>query len=353
MTRAGASKSGSTRGSRRWAPSARSRRGAVSRNAGDGTPYGPFFYTQDEIRGLVAYAAARHVTIVPEIEIPGHFRAALAAYPEFSCTGGPFEVRTRWGVEPDILCAGNEEAFGFVAGHPHARSPNCSRASSSTRAGTRRPGTAGSSVRSVRRGSKALGLKDEAALQSDLTARLSRFLASKGRRLVGWDEILDGGLAPGATVMSWRGWEGGIAAANLGHDVVMSPTTHCYFDYAQAKGAGEPECIGGFIPLETVYAFEPVPAAVPADHAHHILGAQGNIWGEFLFEPRDVEYFAFPRAVALAEVVWSPAGGRQIPGVPRPAGRPPPATGRPRSKLPPADTVKAPHMRSPLSASSV
>lgn len=279
------------------------------RNAGDGTPYGPFFFTQAQGRELVAYAAARHVTLVPEIEMPGHFRAALAAYPEFSCTGGPFEVRTRWGVEPDILCVGNDRAFAFVEAvltevlevfpsvfihtggdeAPKDRWRNCPKCQARI---------------------KALGLKDEAELQSDFTARLSRFLADRGRRLIGWDEILEGGLAPGAAVMSWRGWEGGIAAANLGHDVVMSPTTHCYLDYAQAQGPGEPESIGGFIPLEKVYAFDPIPRAVDAARARHILGAQGNLWGEYFFEPRAVEYFAFPRAVALAEVVWSGAEGR-------------------------------------------
>lgn len=274
------------------------------RNAGDGTPYGPFFYTQAQVRELVAYAAARHVTLVPEIEMPGHFRAALAAYPEFSCTGGPFQVRTRWGVEPDILCAGNDRALEFVEAiltevielfpgtfihtggdeAPKDRWKDCPKCQAHIR---------------------ALGLKDEAELQSHFTARLSRFLADRGRRLIGWDEILEGGLAPGAAVMSWRGWEGGIAAANLGHDVVMSPTTHCYLDYAQAQGPGEPEAIGGFIPLEKVYAFDPIPRAVDGARARRILGAQGNIWGEYLFEPRDVEYFAFPRAIALAEILWT------------------------------------------------
>lgn len=287
------------------------RRGNAS--AGDGTPYGPFFYTQDQIRELVAYAAARHVTIVPEIEIPGHFRAALTAYPEYSCTGGPFEVRTRWGVEPDILCAGNDKAFAFVQDiltEVIAVFPS----EFIHTGGDEAPRDRWKACPKCQARIRALGLKNEAALQSDLTARLSRFVAGKGRRLVGWDEILEGGLAPGATVMSWRGWEGGITSATLGHDVVMSPTTHCYLDYAQAKGPGEPESIGGFIPLDKVYAFEPVPSAVPADKAHHILGAQGNIWGEFLFEPKDVEYFAFPRAIALAEVVWSPTGGRSYAG---------------------------------------
>lgn len=283
------------------------------RNAGDGTPYGPFFYTQAQVRELVAYAATRHVTIVPEIEMPGHFRAALAAYPEFSCTGGPFQVRTRWGIEPDILCAGNDHALEFVEAilaevielfpgafihtggdeAPKNRWKECPRCQARIR---------------------ALGLKDEAELQSHFTARLSRFLADRGRRLIGWDEILEGGLAPGAAVMSWRGWEGGIAAASLGHDVVMSPTTHCYFDYAQAQGPGEPESIGGFIPLAKVYGFDPIPQALDAARARHILGAQGNIWGEYLFEPRDVEYFAFPRAIALAEVLWSHPAPRDYAG---------------------------------------
>ncbi len=286
------------------------RRGEASQ--GDGTPYGPYFYTQDQVRGLVSYAAARHVTLVPEIEIPGHFRAALTAYPHLSCTGGPFEVRTRWGVEPDILCAGNDEAFGFVE-DVLSEVLELFPGEFIHTGGDEAPKDRWKQCPKCQARIKALGLKDEAALQSDLTGRLSRFLAAQGRRLVGWDEILEGGLAPGATVMSWRGSEGGVAAANLGHDVVMSPTTHCYLDYAQAKGPGEPGSIGGFIPLEKVYAFEPVPTQVGPAQARHILGAQGNIWGEYLFEPRDVEYFAFPRAVALAEVVWSPAGERNFP----------------------------------------
>ena len=137
-------------------------------------------------------------------------------------------------------------------------------------------------------------------------------VADRGRRLIGWDEILEGGLTPGAAVTSWRGTRGGIAAATAGHDVVMSPTSHCYFDYAQARGPGEPECIGGFIPLATVYAFEPVPPTLPEEKRKHILGAQGNLWTEYMWTPRDVEYFAFPRAAALAEVVWSPANGRRF-----------------------------------------
>lgn len=279
-----------------------------SPSQGDGRRYGPFFYTQQQVRELVAYAAARHVTLVPEIEMPGHFRGALAAHPEFSCTGGPFEVRTRWGIEPDILCAGNDAAVAFaqdVLGEVCDLFPS----RFIHIGGDEAPRDRWKQCPKCQARIKAQGLKNEAQLQTWLNRRLEAFLASKGRRLIGWDEILEGGLTPGATVMSWRGIEGGIAAAQAGHDVVMSPTTHCYFDYAQARGAAEPESIGGFIPLETVYAFDPVPARLASDQRRHILGAQGNLWGEFMWGQQDVEYFAFPRAAALAEVLWSPAEG--------------------------------------------
>jgi len=281
------------------------------RRRGDGTPYGPLFYTQEEIGDLVAHAATRHVTLVPEIEMPGHFLAALTAYPEYSCRGGPFELRTRWGIELDILCPGNDASLAFVEDvlaevvelfpgpflhiggdeAPRARWKECPKCQARIR---------------------AEGLANEAELQTWLNHRVEKFLADRGRRLIGWDEILEGGLTPGAAVTSWRGTRGGIAAATAGHDVVMSPTSHCYFDYAQARTPGEPECIGGFIPLATVYAFEPVPPTLPEERRKHILGAQGNLWTEYMWTPRDVEYFAFPRAAALAEVVWSPAGQRRF-----------------------------------------
>jgi len=159
---------------------------------------------------------------------------------------------------------------------------------------------------------KAEGLATEAQLQTWLNHRLEEFLASQGRRMIGWDEILEGGLTPGAAVMSWRGMAGGIAAAAAGHDVVMSPSSHCYFDYAQGRGPGEPESIGGFIPLAKAYEFDPMPPQLSGANQRHILGGQGNLWGEFLWTPRDVEYFAFPRAVALAEVVWSPVASRDF-----------------------------------------
>jgi hexosaminidase len=276
---------------------------------GDGTPYGPFFYTQEQMRGLVAYARARHVTLVPEIEMPGHFLAALAAYPELSCRGQPVRVRTVWGVEPDILCPGNDAAVAFVK---EVLGEVCDLFPGEFIhiGGDEAPRERWKECPKCQARIKAEGLTSEAQLQTWLNHRLEEFLASRGRRLIGWDEILEGGLTPGAAVMSWRGTAGGLAAAGAGHDVVMSPTTHCYFDYAQARGPREPESIGGFIPLEQVYAFEPMPAGLDEAKRRHILGAQGNIWTEFIFTPAEVEYFAFPRAAALAEVVWSPAPGR-------------------------------------------
>jgi len=276
------------------------------RKRGDGKRYGPFFYTQQQIRDLVAYAQARHVTLVPEIEMPGHFLAAMVAYPALSCRGGPFEVRTRWGIEPDILCPGNDEAVAFVKdvlGEVCELFPSRFIHIGGDEAPRDRWKTCPKCQARIR----TEKLQGEAQLQTWFNHRVEEFLAGKGRRLLGWDEILEGGLTPGATVMSWRGIKGGIAAASAGHDVVMAPTTHCYLDYAQAKSPGEPECIGGFLPLSRVYEFEPVPAELPESRRHHILGAQGTLWTEYMWTPRDVEYFAFPRAAALAEVVWTPA----------------------------------------------
>jgi hexosaminidase len=281
------------------------------RKRGDGTPYGPFFYTQEQIRDLVVYAEARHVTLVPEIEMPGHFLAALAAYPEYSCRGGPFEVRTRWGIEPDILCPGNEQSFAF-AQDILSEVVELFPSRFIHIGGDEAPRTAWKKCPKCQARIKTEGLKNEAQLQTYYNRRIEDFLAAKGRRLIGWDEILEGGLTPGAAVMSWRGIAGGIAAAEAGHDVVMSPTSHCYLDYAQARGPREPESIGGFIPLPTVYAFEPIPPKLAESKRKHILGAQANLWSEFLWTPQDVEYFAFPRASALAEVVWSPASARDV-----------------------------------------
>ena len=274
-----------------------------NRNVGDGQRYGGFF-TQAQLKDLVAYAAARHITIVPEIEMPGHGLAALSAYPELGCTGGPYQPRTRWGVEPDVYCAGQELTYRFLeqvltevlAIFPstfiHVGGDEC-------------PKDRWNKCPKCQARMKEQGLKDAHELQSHFVQHFDKWLAARGRRLIGWDEILEGGLAPGAAVMSWRGVNGGIAAAKAGHDVVMSPNSHLYLDYAQARGPGEPESIGGFVPLRTVYGYDPVPASFTPEQAKHVLGAQGNLWSEYLFDYQTVEYFAFPRVTALSEVAWS------------------------------------------------
>lgn len=275
----------------------------------DGTPHGGFF-TQDDVREIVAYAAERFVTVVPEIEMPGHAQAAIAAYPELGTTGKPVDVLTYWGgceeifnVEDftiaflqDVLLEVLElfpSKFIHIGGDEVTKQPWKDDPRAQARI-------------------KALGLKNEDELQSWFIRQMDAFLAEHGRRLVGWDEILEGGLASGATVMSWRGEAGGIAAANAGHDVVMAPGTHTYFDKYQGDPNTERLAIGGFIPLEKVYAYEPVPAAVSPDKAKHILGTQGQIWTEYIPDSDHVEYMAFPRACAMAEVVWIPAGKRDF-----------------------------------------
>jgi hexosaminidase len=278
---------------------------------GDCTPHGGF-YTQEEIRDIVAYARDRFVTIVPEIEMPGHALAALASYPELSCSGGPFQVGTAWGVMNDVYCAGNEKTFAFledVIGEVtelfpgpffHAGGDEC-------------PKIRWQNCAKCQARIKAEGLKDEHELQSYFLKRIGKILNAKGKRMVGWDEILEGGLAPNATVMSWRGTEGGIAAAKSGHDVVMTPTSHCYFDYYQGT-AGEPAANGGFLPLEQVYGFEPVPDALDGTEASHVLGAQGNVWTEWMPTTSQVEYMVLPRMLAMSEVLWSSRRIREYAG---------------------------------------
>ncbi len=273
----------------------------------DGSRYGGF-YTQAEIREVVAFAAERFVTVVPEIELPGHARAALAAYPELSCAGEALPVPATWGIFEDVYCAGNDVTLTFLENvlsevadlFPgpwfHVGGDEC-------------PKDRWQACPRCQARMRQEGLKDEMELQSWFIRRIEPFLAARGKRLVGWDEILEGGLPPRATVMSWRGTEGGIEAARSGHDVVMSPTSHCYFDYYQAR-EGEPPGIGGYIPLEQVYAFEPVPPELSKKEARHILGGQGNVWTEYINDPAQVEYMAFPRLCAMAEVLWSPPKGR-------------------------------------------
>lgn len=278
----------------------------VARNfdpyVGDGTPHCGF-YTQAEIREVVAYAAERFITVVPEIEMPGHTVAALAAYPELACTPGPFAVRTTWGVDDNILCP-SERTFEFLEGvltEVLALFPSTFIHIGGDEAPKVRWKESALAQEVIRRE----GLRDEHELQSWFIRRIERFLNAQGRRLIGWDEILEGGLAPNASVMSWRGVSGGIEAAKAGHDVVMTPTSHMYFDYYQGDPRFEPLAIGGLVPLEQVYAYEPIPEELSADEARHVLGAQGNLWTEYLPSADHVDYMTWPRALALAEVTWS------------------------------------------------
>lgn len=264
------------------------------------------YYSQDEIREVVQYAADRYITVIPEIEMPAHCVAVLAAYPHLSCTGGPFTVPTgSYWPNIDIYCAGNDSVFTFLqdvlsevmelfpSKYIHLGGDEADKTNWKTcpKCQTRM---------------KQEGLKDVNELQSYFMKRMEKFVLSKGRRMIGWDEILEGGLAPEATVMSWRGLEGGIAAARQGHDAIMTPTNYCYFDYYQADPAFEPKAIGGFVTLKRVYDYEPTPEELTPEEARHILGAQGNVWTEFIPTTSHAEYMALPRMIALSEVVWSP-----------------------------------------------
>jgi len=274
---------------------------------GDRIPYGGY-YTQDEVREVVSYAAERYVTVIPEIEMPGHSTAALAAYPELACTEGPFEVTTVWGVHEDIYCP-SEATFRFLEG-VLAEVMELFPSRYIHIGGDEAPKRRWRESRLAQEIIRQEGLADEEELQSWFIQRIGRFLAANGRRLIGWDEILEGGLTPGATVMSWRGTAGGIEAAREGNDVIMTPTSHVYFDYYQGDPTYEPLAIGGLTTLERVYAFEPVPAELDEEEARHVLGAQGNVWTEYMKTGDHVEYMVIPRMLALAEVVWSPKGAR-------------------------------------------
>ncbi len=289
------------------------RQGTIIGHAGssdyeiDSVPHGGF-YTQEDIREIVAYAAARHITIVPEIEMPGHAMAALHAYPHLSCSGEQKDVATKWGVFEHVFCT-KDEVFEFLEDvlsevmelfpgeYIHIGGDEC-------------PKTAWKKCPACQKRILDEGLKDEYELQSYFIRRIERFINSNGRKLIGWDEILEGGLAPNAAVMSWRGTEGGIEAAKQGHFVVMSPGSHCYFDHYQGNPANEPLAIGGYTTLEKVYSYEPVPSELTEYEQKFILGAQGNVWTEYMKTEKHVEYMIFPRMLALAEVVWSPADAR-------------------------------------------
>ena len=294
----------------------------------DGIPYGGY-YTQAELREVVAYAAARHITIVPEIDMPGHMLAALAAYPELGCTGGPYQVGHYWGVYKDVLCVGNPRVYEFVQDvlmevmdifpskvihiggdeTPSEKWQHCKKCDEIYIKKTLEGRVAGQ-VEGDSDGPRTMPEYPyeemvRSVLQPYFTNKVFNILASKGRRALGWDEILDG--APqDAMIMSWRGTAPGAKAAEAGHDVVMAPTTHCYFDYQQVEDTQfEPSRCGGFIPIERVYSLDPAPDSLSAEARSHILGTQANLWAEYMTNEQMVEYQALPRMSALAEVQWT------------------------------------------------
>lgn len=280
-------------------------------NVFDGTPYGEgLFYTQDQIREVVAYAAARGITVIPEIDLPGHMVAALACYPELGCTSGPYEVWPMWGVADDVLCPGNEKTFEFIENvlsevadlfpseYIHIGGDEC-------------PKVRWENCPKCQARIKALGLEAderhsaEYFLQSYVTERVEAFLATRGKRIIGWDEILEGKLAPDATVMSWRGISGGLEAARLGHDAIMTPNSYLYFDYYQSENQdAEPLAIGGYLPVSKVYSYEPFEEGMTEEEKSHIIGVQANLWTEYITTESQLEYMLLPRLAALSEVQW-------------------------------------------------
>ena len=276
----------------------------------DTTPYGGF-YTQDELRDMVKYAADLGITIIPEIDLPGHMMAALASYPELGCTGGPYEVSGQWGIRDDVLCVGKEKTFEFIENvlleiidifpskYIHIGGDEC-------------PKIRWEKCPACQARIQKLGFKDdehgkaEHYLQSYTIERVEKFLNEHGRKIIGWDEILEGGLAPNATVMSWRGEKGGIEAAKQKHDVIMTPNTYLYFDYYQAKDVdNEPFGIGGYLPLERVYSYEPMPASLTPEEQKYIKGVQANLWTEYIATFPHAQYMVLPRWAALCEIQWS------------------------------------------------
>ena len=285
-------------------------------SSSDGIRYGGF-YTQEEIREVVAYAAARGITVVPEIDLPGHMLAALSAYPELGCTGGPYAAWTRWGVSDQVLCVGKESTFIFLESvlsevaelfpgeYIHIGGDEC-------------PKDEWKKCPDCQARIRELGLQDdgrftaEQYLQNYVTKRIQDFLAVKGKKVIGWDEILEGELAPGATVMSWRGTDGAKQASAQGFDAILTPTSHCYFDYLQSEDHdSEPLGFGGTVTLEKVYSMDPLEGIDPAQTSH-ILGVQANLWTEYISTPEHLEYMLLPRMLALSEVQWCPEGQRDL-----------------------------------------
>ncbi|MEI8085185.1 MAG: beta-N-acetylhexosaminidase [Paludibacter sp.] len=264
------------------------------------------FYTQEDVKEVVAYAAERFVEVIPEIEMPGHAVAVLAAYPELSCSGGPFTVASTWGIFHDVYCAGNEKTYDFIEGvldeviplfpskYIHVGGDECKK-------------TRWERCMKCQAKMKAENLENEHKLQSYFINRIEKYLQPKGKQIIGWDEILEGGVTQTATIMSWRGINGGIEAAQHGNDVVMTPGTHCYFDHYQGVDNEEPKAhpYGGFLPLQKVYTFDPRPKELSAEQAKHILGGQANVWSEFITTTAQVEYMVYPRALAMIECLWT------------------------------------------------
>ena len=280
----------------------------------DGVPYGEgMWYSQEQIKEIVAYAASKGIDVIPEIDLPGHMLAALSAYPELGCTGGPYEVWTRWGVSEDVLCAGNDKVYEFLKDvlsevcelfpyeYIHIGGDEC-------------PKVRWEQCPKCQAKIKALGLEDkdghmaEHFLQSHVMEEMEKFLASKGKRIIGWDEMLEGKVAPDATVMSWRGETGGLEAARKGHDAIMTPNTYCYIDYYQSTDiANEPFGIGGHLPVEKCYSYEPYVAGMTDEEKAHILGVQANLWTEYIADADHLEYMLLPRLAAISEVQWCAA----------------------------------------------
>ena len=276
----------------------------------DGKPYGGY-YTQDELRDVIDYAAKRHITIIPEVDLPGHMQAALTAYPELGCTGGPYEVRTIWGVSQDVLCVGNDFTLQFVkdvlsevadifpSEYIHIGGDEC-------------PKVRWEKCPKCQERIKSLGLKSDAKhtkeqrLQSYMIQEAAKYLKEKGKRIIGWTEILEGGLVPDATLMSWIGESGGIEAAHQHHDVIMTPNTYLYFDYYQSKKVeDEPLAIGGYLPIEKTYNYEPMPKELTKEEQQYIKGVQANLWTEYIPVFSQVQYMVLPRLGAVAEVQWT------------------------------------------------
>jgi len=272
----------------------------------DGERYGGF-YTQNEVREVVAYAASKYITVIPEIEMPGHALAALSAYPELACgkNPGPFKAAQEWGIFEDVFCAGKEQTFDFLqdvldevitlfpSEYIHIGGDEC-------------PKTKWKTCEFCQKRIKNEKLKDEHELQSYFVHRIEKYLNKKGKQIIGWDEILEGGLAPHATVMSWRGIKGGIAAAQMSHNVIMTPSQYLYFDKKASKSDEEPLTIGGNLPLQTIYAYDPVPKELSSEQQKYITGVQANVWTEYIKTPEKVRYMVYPRVMALSEIAWTP-----------------------------------------------